>query len=458
MKNFTLVLILAAALITSFSLPAHNSVVVVPLGGDDAQSMANVVRVAKSGGDFTSVVAALNSVQNATETNPFLIFIGPGDYNLGTQSLSIPSFVNIVGSGPEITRLKGTVGSATDPVQEGLLIVAGTNRLSGFSLENADSLVSSAGIVNDGGNLVLDDMTVLVSNGIGTFATAVRNFSDGLLSISDSTLRVEGGSADTSTGVRNIQSVLELENSRVLVVGSAGTQFGINAVTARTNLVSIDMQVIGGERQIGVINSGGFLNAEGTRMNIENGDGDQTGTLTFDGVTNLVNVGINLIGGENQTGVQSDGLARSDLNTVGIQLIDATGTENIAVANSSSSTSRISQSRIFITGDIGAQRGVSNITDSSSTINNSFIFLEGDAPTQQGVVAASADSYFRMSGSEVTASTNSVAIPIGAVNSYVSDTRLSGTALGALKCDFVFTDADVELDESCQVPPSAAGQ
>ena len=453
MKNFFLVLVFAATLVMSFSLLAHNSVVVVPLGGDDAQSIANVVRVAKSGGDFTSVVAALNSVQSAAETNPYLIFIGPGDYNLGTQSLSIPSFVNIVGSGPEVTRLKGTVGSVSGTVQEGLFVVTGKNRLSGFSLENADSLLSSAGIVNDGGILVLDDMNIKVSNGAGDFASALRNFSDGLLSISDSTLMVEGGSASTNSGVRNIQSVLELNNSRVLIDGGVGAQVGIYAFSARSNLVSVDLQVTGGGRQSGVTSISSFFNAEGTRINIESGAGDQFGTTTSNGVTNLVNVGVNLIGGANQTGVQSDGVARSDLNNVGIQLIDATGDENIAVANSSSSTSRLSQSRIFITGDVGVQRGVSNITDSSSTVNNSFILLEGDATTQQGVVAASTDSYFRVSGSEVTAPTNSVAIPNAAVNSYVSDSRLSGAALGALKCDFVFTDTGVELDESCQIPP-----
>lgn len=70
---------------------------------------ANVIVVAKSGGDFTSPVDAMASITDASETNPYLIKIMPGTYNI--DILNGKNYVAIQGSGTQVTTLVGSNGS-----------------------------------------------------------------------------------------------------------------------------------------------------------------------------------------------------------------------------------------------------------------------------------------------------------------------------------------------------------
>lgn len=83
---------------------AHNRVVVIPLLGDDVKPLANVVTVAKSNGDFNNPAEALYSIKDASESNPYLVIIAPGVYVI-REPLSMKEFVNIAGSGVEVTKI-----------------------------------------------------------------------------------------------------------------------------------------------------------------------------------------------------------------------------------------------------------------------------------------------------------------------------------------------------------------
>lgn len=47
---------------------------------------ANVIVVAKSGGDLTDPISAMNSISDASATNHFLLKIMPGVYDIGTAT------------------------------------------------------------------------------------------------------------------------------------------------------------------------------------------------------------------------------------------------------------------------------------------------------------------------------------------------------------------------------------
>ena len=103
---------------------AQNRVVVIPFFSDDAASLANVVTVSRSGGDFTNPIDALNSITDNEAGNTYIILIGPGIYDL-TESLVMKPFVNIIGSGKYITHIRGNIADDL-PGPEAALVIGGT--------------------------------------------------------------------------------------------------------------------------------------------------------------------------------------------------------------------------------------------------------------------------------------------------------------------------------------------
>ncbi len=81
--------------------------------------------VAKSGGDYTDPVAAMNAVTTWCGTpsaiNPCLIKIMPGVYDLGAGTLFLHSYVDIDGSGENNTVIKGT-GTVTEYYDRHILV------------------------------------------------------------------------------------------------------------------------------------------------------------------------------------------------------------------------------------------------------------------------------------------------------------------------------------------------
>ncbi|MEX1018481.1 MAG: hypothetical protein WDZ49_02425 [Litorilinea sp.] len=80
--------------------------------GEPAPQPARVIWVSESGADFTSVTDALSSITDATAENRYLIRIGPGVY---TETVDLKAYVDIEGSGTDVTTLRSVSGSATQP-------------------------------------------------------------------------------------------------------------------------------------------------------------------------------------------------------------------------------------------------------------------------------------------------------------------------------------------------------
>ena len=72
-----------------------------------AAHYANVIVVAKSGGDFTDPVAAMNAIADASATNPYLVKIMPGVYDI-SNTLTMKPFVDLEGSGENVTEIKSS--------------------------------------------------------------------------------------------------------------------------------------------------------------------------------------------------------------------------------------------------------------------------------------------------------------------------------------------------------------
>jgi hypothetical protein len=100
--------------------------------------LANVVVVARSGGDFTDPVAALASITDASAANPYLVKIMPGDYLVSAPVVMKP-FVDLEGSGRDITRLYRTTPSTA--AGGAVLLASSASEVRDLTIEAVDASI-----------------------------------------------------------------------------------------------------------------------------------------------------------------------------------------------------------------------------------------------------------------------------------------------------------------------------
>ncbi|MBI5196464.1 MAG: hypothetical protein HZA10_09090 [Nitrospirae bacterium] len=151
----------------------------------------NVIIVAPSGGDFTNPVDAVNSITDASATNPYLVKIMPGVYNIDTSSVQMKSYVDIEGSGENTTKIIGSsspapvMGSSNAELRFLTIQVVNLGTGQNAAIVNYQTsprisnvtVITTAqfGILNSYSNAILTNVTI---EGIGT-STGVFNMYSG---------------------------------------------------------------------------------------------------------------------------------------------------------------------------------------------------------------------------------------------------------------------------------------
>jgi len=124
--------------------------------GANAPKPQNVLVVSPSGGDFTSIQAAVNSISGESAINRYLVKVGPGIYN---EAVTMKPFVDIEGSG-ELTTVVKTAG---------LFAIFGADNveLRSLTAENTGGGGLAIGIYNFNVSPRLTNVTVTLSGGTG---------------------------------------------------------------------------------------------------------------------------------------------------------------------------------------------------------------------------------------------------------------------------------------------------
>jgi hypothetical protein len=210
-----------------------DSTVVVPnlnadlLDGVEAavfsRKLANVVTVAKSGGDFTSIQAAIDSITGASATTPSMVYIAPGTY---MEQVVAKAFVDLVGAGPGQTRIYTEGG---DVLSSAFTLSVGASSevrdLSILTAANA-SFSFAVGVALTSGSPVLRNVRV------DTFGATAGNYgvvnsTGGLPEISDSII-VVSGTHPILVGIYNDASNLRLIRSHVTATGATLVGYGVS--------------------------------------------------------------------------------------------------------------------------------------------------------------------------------------------------------------------------------------
>ena len=243
----------------------------------------NVVVVAKSGGDYTTIQGAVDSITDASSINPYLVWVGPGIYN---ESVTLKSHVHLQGAGQENTIISSAVGDTSPIPSQATLVLASDLSVRDLTVENIGTDSFNVAILASGGipRVVVADVTasaqgVGVSNyGIFSYVSGTEislyrvtalaenglDSNYGLLNSGSAQAALWGGSF-TGNGGENaygITNLAVLEASQVTAVGENGTEFNSGLRIASGGLVSLQggsFTGFGGFESHGIYNDGAQL-------------------------------------------------------------------------------------------------------------------------------------------------------------------------------------------------------
>ena len=176
--------------------------------------VSNILLVAPSGGDFTSIQAALNSITQATALNPYLIEVAPGIYS---ETIVMKPYVDIQGSGEGVTKITAH-GSAV--ISDSTVTGASNAEIRWLTIENTGGSTNATAVYNDAASPRLTHVTVSTSN--DSFAHGVLN-EDAAPILTNVTLSATGNYA---YGLVNHRSLPLIQDSTISVTGATNA-FGV---------------------------------------------------------------------------------------------------------------------------------------------------------------------------------------------------------------------------------------
>ena len=161
----------------------------------DTQGYAGVVTVAKSGGDHTSVQAAIDSIGGAAPNTPYLVWVAPGVYS---ETVTMRPYVHLQGAGQEVTVITSTISTSDDPPTVATLVLTHHVTLRDLTVGNAGAGMYCAALLATPGTtqtLVVDVTARAGGGGTDNYAIYVTG-SDTGVELRDVVALAENGSSD----------------------------------------------------------------------------------------------------------------------------------------------------------------------------------------------------------------------------------------------------------------------
>ncbi|HPB30473.1 MAG TPA: pectinesterase family protein [Candidatus Sumerlaeota bacterium] len=155
----------------------------------------NLIVVAKSGGHYTTISAAILSISDASEANHYLIYVAPGIYN---EQVAMKEYVDIEGAGELSTIITRT---GNESPYTGTVLGANNAELRFLTVENTGDNVYAAAIFNESNSPRITHVTTRTS-GATTANYGIHNRGAASPVVKNSTIIVKGTGTDiTNNGI-----------------------------------------------------------------------------------------------------------------------------------------------------------------------------------------------------------------------------------------------------------------
>lgn len=217
---------------------------------------ANIIVVAKSGGDFTDPLAAINSIIDASASNPYLIKIMPGVYDVTGSTINLKSYVYVEGSGVSNTIIKSdAIPSINNFIFDASNIIS--SALSNISLKVISSVAVGPifAVSSNNSNIVFNNIDIeIVADGATTYNRIGIQNNKGNVEIRNVKIVIKSNTAGGSFGIVNHDDII-VENTTVNIinsyVGGATTQ-GIALFQGPSSIINTSISVTANSNAIGI--------------------------------------------------------------------------------------------------------------------------------------------------------------------------------------------------------------
>jgi hypothetical protein len=276
------------------------------------QKYAEVVVVARSGGDYSAVQPAVDAITDATAAKPYLVWVAPGVYS---ETVTLKPYVHLQGAGAGATIITSTqaADSFLYPAQATLVLTRNVS-LRDLTVGNAGTGVANVAVLalsgttetvladvatrargngNDnhaiflsgsGTEVTLQDVDALAEHGVDE-NNALRVAYQAQATLRGGLFTGRGGIYALGINASN-EATLEAEG--VLVLAENGSQnYGLNGSSATLTVRGGVFTARGGSFNRGVSNYTGKLTAEGITALGEDGAVDNVGLFNGGGPASL---------------------------------------------------------------------------------------------------------------------------------------------------------------------------
>ena len=241
--------VLMVFLLAPITVLAQDDVILIPIVSR-AKPLKNVITVAKAKGDFTDPVAAVNSIIDASASNPYLVVIGPGVYNL-TQILVMKAYVDIVGSGENVTKLQGAISTSNHDASSAIISGANNAALSSLTVQNTGGSTYSIALYNDSAFPKVSHVTAKASGGTNNYG--IFNFNSSWPTMTDVTAKASSGSANC--GVYNYDNCSPTMTGVTAKASLGYYSYGVeNSNTSSPTMIDMTVTASGWTDSYGVYN------------------------------------------------------------------------------------------------------------------------------------------------------------------------------------------------------------
>ena len=190
MKSSSIQLLLtgvaACISLTCLMTPTYGSSIVI---GGNWTDIGTITFISPKPGDSptTAGTALLNTINGITDnsaTNPYVIKLGPGIYDIGTSSVQMKPYVDVEGSGENATIITGHIDSFTS----GVVLGADNVEIRFLTVQNIGGGNDAVAIFNASASPKMTNVTV---SGSGTVSSSygVYNFNGGTIRINHSVIK-----------------------------------------------------------------------------------------------------------------------------------------------------------------------------------------------------------------------------------------------------------------------------